>query len=217
MYVRNDNVVDLKNSNAGLADTDTYLAFDIIGEVVFCEPFGCLGEGEATEWARAINDIFKSGAWEQAFGQVVGVGTPLHRLMVKTLISDAPKIWRQKHLSKATDKTMRRLADDNYSHPDMISQILRNNETKKATLSETELILNMVQFISAGSETTASLLTGWTYFILANPSVYGRVVKEVRDAFSSAEEITWASVGMLTYLEATVHEALRLISPAPCN
>ena len=31
---------------------DTYLAFDIIGEVVFSEPFGCLDEGEATEWAR---------------------------------------------------------------------------------------------------------------------------------------------------------------------
>ncbi|THY39205.1 hypothetical protein D6C98_10092 [Aureobasidium pullulans] len=54
----------------------------------------------------------------------------------------------------------------------------------------------MVQFISAGSETTASLLTGWIYFLLSNPA---------------------ANVSKLTYLEATVNEALRLVSPAPCN
>ena len=137
--------------------------------------------------------------------------------MVKMLIPSAPKTWRQKHLSKATEKTMRRLANKERPHPDMIGHILRNNETKKARLSQTELILNMVQFISAGSETTASLLTGWTYLILANPHVYRRVVNEVRDAFSSPEEITWASVGKLSYLEATTHEALRLVSPAPCN
>ena len=75
------------------------------------------------------------------------------------------------------------------SHVNKLLEKLRNNETKKATLSETELILNMVQLISAGSETTASLLTGWTYFLLSNPSVHRRVVKEVRNAFSSAEEI----------------------------
>lgn len=191
----------------------------MIGDVVFAEPFGCLDEGEETQWARAINDIFKSGAWEQAFGQVAGVGTLLHRLLVKTLIPSEPKLWRQKHLSKATDKTLRRIADPNRSHPDMIGHILKNNKTRnsKARLSDTELILNMVQFISAGSETTASLLTGWTYLLLAHPHVYQRVVAEVRGAFRNKEDITWASVGKLPYLEATVHEALRLTSPAPCN
>ncbi|THY15917.1 benzoate 4-monooxygenase cytochrome P450 [Aureobasidium pullulans] len=207
---RDDEAIDFSN-------WFTYLAFDIIGEVVFSEPFGCLDEGEATQWAQAINDIFKSGAWEQAFGQVAGVGTPLHKLMVKMLIPATPKLWRQKHLTGATDKTLRRLADSNRAHPDMIGHILRNNETKKARLSQTELVLNMVQFISAGSETTASLLTGWIYFLLSKPAVYQRVVKEVRDSFSSAEDITWANVGKLTYLEATVNEALRLVSPAPCN
>lgn len=197
--------------------SDTYVAFDVIGEVVFSEPFGCLDGKETTEWAGAINDIFKSGAWEQALGQVAGVGSWMHRLLVKALVPEAPKVWRLKHLSQATEKTKRRLADTSRPHPDMIAHILRNNKTKKNRLSETELILNMVQFISAGSETTASLMTGWTYLLLANPAVYARVSKEVRDAFTSPDQITWASVGKLKYLEATTHEALRLISPAPCN
>ncbi|KAF2172592.1 hypothetical protein M409DRAFT_49150 [Zasmidium cellare ATCC 36951] len=206
-----------KNKAIDFSHWYTYLAFDIIGEVVFSEPFGTLDEGENTQWARAINDIFQSGAWEQAFGQVAGVGTLLHRLMVEAFIPEAPKIWRQKHLNQATQKTMRRLASKDRPHPDMIGHILQNNETKKAKLSETELILNMVQFISAGSETTASLLTGWTYFLIANPEVYKKVVEEVRGTFKSADEITWASMGKLEYLQATVDEALRLVSPAPCN
>lgn len=189
----------------------------MIGEVVFAEPFGCLDEGDAIQWAQAINDIFRSGAWDQAFGQIAGVGTLLHKLMVRWLIPEKPKLWRQQHLQRASQKTMNRLKDDARAHPDMIAHILRNNETKKARLSETELILNMVQFISAGSETTASLLTGWVYYLLSNPHVYERVVKEVRDSFKSPDEISWASVGRLSYLEATTHEALRLVSPAPCN
>ncbi|KZL82389.1 cytochrome p450 monooxygenase [Colletotrichum incanum] len=194
-----------------------YATFDVIGDVIFAEPFGCLDESEETQWMRAINDIFKSGAWEQAFGQLAGVGTLLHKLMVKVLIPKELKTWRQKHLSKATEKTRRRMATPNPAHPDMVAHILKNNQTRKARLSDTEIILNMVQFISAGSETTASLLAGWTYFIIANPHVYKRVVTEVREAFHAKEDITWTSVGKLKYLEATLHEALRLTSPAPCN
>ncbi|THZ19722.1 hypothetical protein D6C89_07581 [Aureobasidium pullulans] len=39
------------------------------------------------------------------------------------------------HLTGATDKTLRRLADSNRAYPNMIGHILRNNETKKARLS----------------------------------------------------------------------------------
>lgn len=195
----------------------TYATFDVIGDVVFGEPFGCLDESEACKWADAINTIFQSGAWEQAVGQVAGVGTILHRLLVKALVPKEAKAWRQKHLQGAIDKTRRRMRDGERSHPDMIGHIVRNNEVRKARLSETEMLLNMVQFISAGSETTASLLTGWVYFLLSNPACYDRVKAEVRDAFRTKEDITWASVGKLKYLEATVHEALRLTSPAPCN
>ncbi|KAK4611531.1 Cytochrome P450 monooxygenase abl2 [Fulvia fulva] len=196
----------------------TYLSFDVIGEVVFGEPFSCLDDEEhATSWARAINDIFQSGAWEQAFGQAAGVQTWLHRMLVKAFIPEAPKIWRQKHLKQSTEKTMRRLKEGERGHGDIVGHILRNNETKKARLSETELILNMVQFISAGSETTASLFTGWIFYILSSPDAQKKVVEEVRNAFSSPEEISWTSVGKLAYLEATIHEALRLVSPAPCN
>ncbi|EME40285.1 hypothetical protein DOTSEDRAFT_74927 [Dothistroma septosporum NZE10] len=208
---REDRAIDFSN-------WFTYLSFDVIGEVVFGEPFKCLDNDEgATAWARAINDIFQSGAWEQAFGQVVGVQSWLHRMVNKAFIPEAPKVWRQNHLKQSIDKTMRRLKEGERGHGDIVGHILRNNETKKARLSETELMLNMVQFISAGSETTASLFTGWIFYILSNPSTHKKVVEEVRSAFSSSEEITWSAVGKLEYLEATVHEALRLVSPAPCN
>ncbi|THW04290.1 hypothetical protein D6D24_10582 [Aureobasidium pullulans] len=75
----------------------------------------------------------------------------------------------------------------------MIGHILRNNETKKAPPAARPLRVCL-----PARSTSCSLIPP--------------VVKEVRDSFSLAEDITWANVSKLTYLEATVNEALRLVA-----
>jgi len=47
----------------------------------------------------------------------------------------------------------------------------------------------------AGSETTATLLSGLTYLLLTNPDKMATVCSEVRDKFSSAEQID--SIGII--------------------
>ena len=69
--------------------------------------------------------------------------------------------------------------------------------------------------IIAGSETTSTLLTGVTYYILNNPKVYAKVKDEVRGAFKSPEEMTLTSTSRLSYLHACLEEALRLYPPVP--
>jgi cytochrome P450 len=75
----------------------------------------------------------------------------------------------------------------------------------------------MALFISAGTDTTATALTGWTYFMTTHPEVYRRVVSEVRAAFAKEDEIKWETVRELPYLEATLNEALRLFPPSPAS
>ncbi|CAL3970707.1 unnamed protein product [Diplocarpon coronariae] len=75
----------------------------------------------------------------------------------------------------------------------------------------------MALFISAGTDTTATTLTGWTWYICAHPLIYRRLTQEVRDAFESEEEIGWEGVRKLRLLEATLLEALRLFPPSAAS
>lgn len=53
--------------------------------------------------------------------------------------------------------------------------------------------------IIAGSETTATILSGALYLILKNPAVLEDLKKEIRSTFKSDDEITFSSVDNLPY------------------
>lgn len=95
---------------------------------------------------------------------------------------------------------------------DVIHHLLQNEDSKKS-LSSTEIILNMILFASAGSETTSITLTAWTYLILTHKTTYDRLATEIRSKFASSEEIKVDTVMTLPYLGATLNEALRLFPP----
>ena len=78
-----------------------------------------------------------------------------------------------------------------------------------------EVTGNTGVLIIAGSETTATLLSGATYFLLKNPRVLEKLKTEVRSHFQSIEEINIVSSGQLPYLHAVLEEALRLYPPVP--
>src|SRR6266699_4064628 len=78
-----------------------------------------------------------------------------------------------------------------------------------------ELQANCSTLIIGGSETTATLLAGATFFLLTNPAALKRLTEEIRSSFGSEREIDFASVGNLPYLLACLEEALRLYPPVP--
>jgi cytochrome P450 len=65
----------------------------------------------------------------------------------------------------------------------------------------------------AGSETTASTLSGATYLLLSHPEILARLTEEVRSSFNSFDEITITSVNKLTYMLAILNETLRFYPP----
>lgn len=67
----------------------------------------------------------------------------------------------------------------------------------------------------AGSETTATLLSGLTYHLLKTPNAYKKLVAEIRGAFRSEDQITMASTYDLKYLHAVLKEGLRMFPPVP--
>lgn len=200
---------------------DTFTTFDLMGDLTFGKPFGCLDQGAATDWSTAIMNVFISGAWEQAIRRIAGVGNWLSLRLTQLLVPKEAARWRQLHFLKSRETTVARLADGALrSHPDVIYQIIKNKESRNS-LTDTEIIINMVLFISAGSETTAGTLTAWTYFYCTQAKARRRLIQEVResDLFKSEADIIWDNVGpdKLPYLDATINEALRLFSPAAAS
>jgi cytochrome P450 len=186
-----------------------------MGDLCFAEPFGCLDQASGTEWSTSVINVFVAATWTQGIRRLSGVGTWLESLLTRLLVPAKATAWRKIHLDNSREKTIRRLADSDRDHTDFMYQIL-NNESKKS-LSQTEIVLNMALFISAGTDTTATALTGWTYFVCTHPDVYRHLVDEIRGAFVTDADIKWEKVKELRYLDATVNEALRLFPPSPAS
>uniref|UniRef100_A0A093W1X1 Isotrichodermin C-15 hydroxylase n=1 Tax=Talaromyces marneffei PM1 TaxID=1077442 RepID=A0A093W1X1_TALMA len=76
-----------------------------------------------------------------------------------------------------------------------------------------KLSVNATVLLLAGSETTATCLSGTTYFLLTHPEVLEKVTAEIRSAFSTDADINIQSVNKLTYLIPVLNESLRMYPP----
>lgn len=80
-------------------------------------------------------------------------------------------------------------------------------------MSFEKLSANAEILVLAGSETTATLLSGCTYLLLSNPDKMEKLKHEVRSTFTSESEITASAVNNLPYLLGVLNEGLRLYPP----
>ena len=72
--------------------------------------------------------------------------------------------------------------------------------------------------LTAGSETTATHLSGASWFLMSHPEVYVRAKNEVRAAFKSPDQIKLAAVSSterLPYLNAVIQESFRCYPSIP--
>lgn len=61
------------------------------------------------------------------------------------------------------------------------------------------LMINAMVLIVAGSDTSATLLSGLVYLLLKNPVCLQKITHEVRSVFESEDEINFGSVQGLPY------------------
>jgi cytochrome P450 len=99
--------------------------------------------------------------------------------------------------------------------PDFMSHILKHNGDKGLSMSQDEINSNCQLFVTAGSETTATLLSGVTFLLLKNPSVHQKLKAEVRSRWKNYSDITIEEVNKAPYLLAVLSEALRYFPPVP--
>ncbi|CEL04917.1 hypothetical protein ASPCAL06041 [Aspergillus calidoustus] len=188
-----------------ISDWYNFTTFDIIGDLAFGQPFGCL-EGSAYDmWIKSIFDTGHLGSYLQAL-----TFYPWLRSAIMALVPQSVKDGAQRHKDLAKKKMLQRMAMPG-DRADLIEGLLKKKD--QLDLSVEHLIANAEILIIGGSETTASLLSGVTYLLLRNPESYEKLKDEIRSTFRTQEDINMASVNRLTYMLACLDEALRMYPP----
>jgi cytochrome P450 len=93
------------------------------------------------------------------------------------------------------------------------SYILRNNDEKGMTREE--IIKTSGLLIVAGSETSATLLSGAMFYLLKNPRTLEKLVDDLRTSFPDVNEMSMQKLAKVPYLNAVLQETLRMYPPVP--
>ncbi|KAL4887832.1 cytochrome P450 [Aspergillus ambiguus] len=185
-----------------------YTTFDIIGDLAFGDSFGCLQNSQYHFWVEVIFSHFRTAAWANVLRRV-----PMGQFLMKYIIPRKVQEEKKAQNQLTHQKVHWRIEKGDNERADFLSNVLKLPPEKGMT--EDELVSNSYVLIIAGSETTATLLSGVTYYILTVHGVLDKLKGEIRDAFSSEEEITWSAVNQLPYTLAVLNEGLRMYPPVP--
>ncbi|KAI8930429.1 hypothetical protein NX059_012380 [Plenodomus lindquistii] len=137
----------------------------------------------------------------------------LSRLVTANL-PDSVRRTRQEHFQYSVDRVSKRIERGRTTEGrDLWDLALTQN--KGMQLSRAQMDSNATAFMVAGTETTATLLSGLTYLLLKNPTTMQKLSLEIRGAFADSSDMSMEAIAALPYLAACLKEALRLYPPLP--
>lgn len=101
--------------------------------------------------------------------------------------------------------------------PDLLSKFMQAKEDHPEFMTDKHVLTLAVSMAFAGSETTAISLSSVFYYVLKNPAILKKLLKELddhaREGFFSDYTngvVTWAESQKLPYLDACIKEAFRI-------
>ena len=190
-----------------LADWFNFVAFDIVADLSFGEPFDTLNDSLYRPWVKILSKAWKVFTFVSAMKSIFPSGTIFSFIVPKSLIGKQLDSFNMV-LERVRERT--KIERD---RPDFISYMVKHNCEKSMTSSE--IVSNASLLIAAGTETVATLLPAAAYLLATNPATTARATSEVRNAFQDGSPIDIQSVSNLKYLSAVIQEALRLFPPVP--
>jgi cytochrome P450 len=179
---------------------------DITTSVSFGRDFDSIRAGDGTlqkhltEVFRGINRRLFSFV-DRSFNRAV---TEMHAFM-KTLVEERRAELRDSppapgHRSRTLLESMIRAHDE---------------EGAEHPFTDEEVIANVFTLLLAGEDTTANTVAWALHYLATRPDVFARARAEVDTALGDALVPTLEQAKHFQYIDAIVHESLRLRSPAP--
>ncbi|KXS95248.1 hypothetical protein AC578_9456 [Pseudocercospora eumusae] len=188
-----------------------WLTFDIIGDLTFGASFDCVKTATTHPWIDMLFDSLTFGIMYDMIRRIpiLKFGLPFV-VPIKKLKQNRVEIreYTRQRVAARVETGTKRDTEDFFS--DILS---------KGQYTEEGLISQAFMLIIAGSETSASALSGATFYLSHYPQALKRLQEEVRGAFTSSDQIVGDSTApaKLPFLHACIEEALRLFPPAPSH
>lgn len=195
--------------------TNHSTTFDVMGDLTFAEPLYMLDDSEYTPWVKTIFAGIKYATGIRAMKMLSNV----NKFLLEEVMFRMPSLRKKQteHWKYTTDRVDRRLAKQP-DRPDLWSRILEKGGDPRSAnpeLSLQEHYSIATLFMIAGTETTATALSGTTYHLLRNPRYLAELQDELRSAFSSIDDMHLDSLAKLPLLEAVLKEGIRMYPPVP--
>jgi cytochrome P450 len=178
--------------------------FDIIVETMMSGGHGI----DVARVERSITDYLDPSGWTFALGVV---GAPDWMPYPGRRKALAAVQFLRSSLAGVIDER-RRGGEERH---DLVSMLLRAQDPETSrTMTNDEIVDNLMTFITAGHETTA-LGLAWTFDLLSrHPEIERKVLEEIASV-SAGGSITSEHIPQLTYTRQVFSEAMRLYPPAP--
>ncbi len=182
----------------------TRTTFDIIVETML----GGSADLDADRYSRAIKESFETIPWHiiyAQFGLPEWMPFPYRRRAKRARDFLHQKIHRTVAARRSADTAA----------PDLLTLLLKARDPEGGrTMTDDEVVKNLITFITAGHETTSVALT-WTLWLLAkDQDTQQRVAGEVAAVIGTGP-IGPQQVDDLSVCRQVIQEAMRLFPPAP--
>lgn len=196
-----------------------WTTFNIIGDLGFGESFDCLEQEKTHDYIKKIVASLRASIVANIIRRR-GYARLMALLMPKSM-----KKVREDILTFVRERVARRIAlgedrGDFLDGPlkeDLLATTPSPGTAVAKGMSALAVESTAMDLVLAGSETTATLLSGVIFHLLMRPSTPERASKEVREAFASDADITLSSATAerLPHLMAVLQESMRRLPPAP--
>ena len=192
-----------------MLDWVDFYAMDIISDLALGESFHCLDGSSYHPWVKTLFNFLKGMIIVAAARFFPTTEFLLQRLIPKYILEK-----QQQHTEFTNTKILRRL-ELKTSRPDFVTPFLKDMEKSSDKMSLGEIQSTFAFILVAGSEATATTLLGIFFKLASHPDTQENLWKELRNRFTSEDDIAVETTTNIGYLDAIINEALRLCYAIP--
>ncbi|KAJ0331809.1 hypothetical protein COL5a_002478 [Colletotrichum fioriniae] len=209
-----EKLVDHLEQASGAVDIATWLnytTFDIIGDLTFAESFHNLDDSSFHPYVSGFFRAIRGFAYSRMILAKPHL-TPFFLVFVgwREIWTAISTMMENMKLGDAKVKARMAMgAEPKDGRRDFMTYMMRETRDGKPGFSEQEIMMNSGLLIGAGSETTASAVSGFFFFAGMSPVALEPLIEEVRSAYKAESDINLVNTQHLPYLRACIDETLR--------
>ncbi|KAI1501223.1 cytochrome P450 [Biscogniauxia marginata] len=189
-----------------------FTAFDIIGDLSFGDSFHSLEDNDYHPWILTLFQSIKG----EGPNRIAKAYPLLGALFMKWIYrGEIAKSAQNREYSVTKAKARMELGvEPNGGRRDFMTYLMKTKGNDAQSLSELEILSHSSMFVVAGSETTATALSGLFFYVGRDQKIYEDLANEIRNAFNDETEINMQNTVRLEFLNACLNEVLRVYPPA---